>query len=647
MMNFKPQDYPCCSGVYLMKNERGKIIYVGKAKVLRKRLASYFRPQELLALKTQVMMSKVCKIDTLCTDTEKEAFLLEDSLIKKHRPRYNIVLRDDKSYVLFKLDKKADYPRLSITRQVVQDGSVYFGPFTSALGARETWKVVNRLFSLRKCKDSAFKNRVRPCLQYNIGRCLAPCVRSVAEDDYQQVVRKVELFLSGRSSELIRQLKGEMQAAAENLEFEHAAKLRDQLKAIQQTVEKQAVVLTDEKDRDVLGLAYLSEGVALSILFIRQGRLLDKKTFFWENEELNGTDIENIRTATDIKSNTTVQQVVGEETYGEDYELIRSFLLQFYRAGRFIPEKIILPFRLEDPVLEEILSERGGRQVQLASAWSKEEKKLVLLSEQNAAQGGKGSAEELNTGCNLKKALHLTKEPERIESVDASHLSGKGIVVGQVVFENEQAKKNDYRLYKFPELEDSFDDYAALSAWVRRRIKSGPPWPDLVLIDGGKGQLAAVERTLQEEKDKILNNSQDGKEDRSAYWELAAIAKGERRAGELEERIFRPGRKNPLNLKSGSPELLFLQHMRDCAHRFVLSRQRRSRKKSVQQGTLESLPGIGPKTAAILWQHFSSLEKMLDASVEELQELPGLGKKRAEQVYEVMQKQLLRPKIES
>ena len=328
--------FPTCPGVYLMKNAAGRIVYVGKAKHLRRRLASYFQAEHRLPPKVRIMMPRVEAIDYLCTATEKEALLLEASLIKKHRPKYNIVLRDDKQYVLFCLSRNHPFPALRMTRKVLRDGSVYFGPFTSALSARETRRVIDRLFPLRKCRDTVFANRTRPCLQYHIGRCLGPCCLPVSEEDYRQVVRRVELFLSGKSGELMDGLRAEMTRLADDLDFEGAARLRDSIRAIRDTVERQAAVLSDGRDLDVVGVHAGEGGAALALVFVRQGRVIDGQTFWFAGASVDSP----------------------EEAAG----LTDSFLLQYYNAERFIPARIVTPFGTPDPALEEALADmRGGR----------------------------------------------------------------------------------------------------------------------------------------------------------------------------------------------------------------------------------------------------------------------------------------------
>ncbi|WP_432736191.1 excinuclease ABC subunit UvrC [Maridesulfovibrio sp. FT414] len=592
--DFIGADYPGTPGVYLMKDLLGRIIYVGKARDLRKRLSSYFRAVDKHTPKTRVLVSKIAQIDTLVTGTEKEALLLEASLIKKHRPKYNIVLRDDKQYVLFQLDKKSEYPRLRLTRKVVRDGSVYFGPYTSSFFARETWKLLGKVFPLRKCSDSAFKNRVRPCLYHDIGQCLGPCVNFVPRQDYMEMVRKVEMLLSGRAGDLLSSLRHEMETASEALEFEKAAKFRDQIKAVSKTIEKQSVVLDEWTDIDVIALAESEQGVGLGLLFVRKGRLLDKQNFFWPGLSLE-----------------------------EGEEILHSFVSQFYTATKFIPAKLMVPFEFDMQESAEILTERSRTPVRIVTAQSGEEKRLLEIARKNAAIGAREKKNE-NILEVLAAKLQLSGPPQRIECIDASHLGGEGMRVGMVVFEEGRSEKSQYRTYSFPELEHSSDDYAALYSWVVRRIESGPPWADLILIDGGKGQLASVEKALA-----------DSWSEGEPAPHLASIAKGPtRKAGELEDRIFRPGRKNHLPLKGGSAELLFLQRIRDEAHRFVIGKQRKSRKKKVLQSEVLSLPGIGPKTARLLWDAFGAVDKMKSATVAELEQVDGIGKKRARQIFE-------------
>ncbi len=590
--------FPTCPGVYLMKNAAGRIVYVGKAKNLRRRLASYFQPEHRLPTKVRVMMPKVEHIDFLCTATEKEALLLEASLIKQHRPKYNIVLRDDKQYALFCLARGHPFPALRLTRKVVRDGSVYFGPFTSALSARETKRVIDRLFPLRKCRDTVFSNRTRPCLQYHIGRCLGPCCLPVSEDDYRQVVRQVELFLSGKSAELMANLRVEMRAASDRLDFEQAARLRDSIRALGDTVERQAAVLSDGRDLDVIGVHGHEAGASLAVVFVRQGRIIDGQTFWFAG--------------------------ASTETAEDESALVASFLMQFYTAERFIPGRVVTALGCSDESLEEALADMRGGKVSVARARGDQERRLVDIAQANAQADVRQHRRAETDSAELARALGVDGEIRRIECVDVSHIQGEGMRAGMVVFADGREEKSAYRHYAFPELEGTADDYLALARFVARRLESGPPWPDLLLIDGGKGQLASVERALSDAG-------------QSGLLALASIAKGEtRRAGELGDVIFVPGRKNPLNLKPGGPELLFLQHVRDTAHRFIISRLRRHKRGAQLKSDLDSLPGVGPKTARLLWAHFPSVEAMRQASVADLAALPGLGLKKAQALHAVL-----------
>ncbi len=590
---FTATDYPDSPGVYLMKDKSGRIIYVGKAKSLRKRLASYFRLPKGLTTKTRALVGRICSVYVLLTGTEKEALLLEASLIKKHRPRYNVVLRDDKQYILFKLTLKAEFPRLMITRRVVRDGSVYFGPFTSSAAAKQTWKLLSKVFPLRKCSDSTFANRMRPCLNHDLGQCLAPCVKHVEREHYQGLVKQVELFLAGRTAELMEQLKQRMQAHSQDLEFEAAALCRDQIRAVKQTLERQAVVFQTFKDMDLIALAETSKGLGLGQLCVRQGRLMDEQGFFWPGLSLE-----------------------------EGPEVLESFLVQFYSSSRFIPPRIVLPYRLDNELVAETLAERRPGRVTIAAPGSDQEQRLMDVARKVGARSGmKRDGPELSEL--LMVRFGLAKPVVRVECVDISHLGGTDVRAGVVVFEQGQRIAEGSRIYSLPGQEGSCDDYAALSAWVVRRVESGPPWPDLLLIDGGKGQLSAVEQAFA------------SLGDAAPLVPLAAISKGPtRRAGELADHVFRPGRKNPLSIRPGSPEMLYLQRMRDAAHDFSLGRQRRARKKRVLESEVLGLPGVGPKTARLLWDRFGSMAAMRDATEADIASIPGIGKKRAHRIQQ-------------
>ncbi|UJX40127.1 excinuclease ABC subunit UvrC [Desulfovibrio sp. JY] len=617
MFDFVPQNYPTSPGVYLMKGAKGKILYVGKAKNLRARLGSYFRGEAGHSVKTIALVARIAAVEVLLTASEKEALLLESSLIKKHRPRYNVVLKDDKNYILFKLDKRSPYPRLAFTRRVVRDGAAYFGPFTSAAAARTTWKELGRVFALRKCGDKTLNNRIRPCLYHFIGQCLAPCVKAVEPETYMALVHRVEAFLTGRSAEVLKSVQKEMEQASERLDFEAAARLRDLLFAMRRTVEGQATVLTRLVDMDVADFTVTDHGVGLCVLFVRQGRLLDRKTFFFPGIEA-----------------------------GEAVGAAGSALVQFYRPESFIPARVVVPPSLapqtaagsiadgesevadatgetsgDGAALAEILAERRGGPVRLGAPRGREERKLLELAGANARRAAEEAvkAAERDVLPSLATAFGVAAL-SRIEAVDVSHLGGKGVRVGMVVFEEGAPKKSDYRAYAFPELEGTSDDYLALASFAAKRAASGPPWPDLLLVDGGKGQLEAVLRALTEAG-------------AGGAFALASIAKGDTRSqNEMGDVIYVPGRKNPLALRPGSPELLFLQRVRDAVHDFSIGRQRLARNKTGLQSAVLDLPGVGPKTARKLWEAFGSVAAMKAASPADIAAKAGLGPKQAAKV---------------
>lgn len=598
MMSFAAADYPDAPGVYLMKDASLRILYVGKAKSLRKRLSSYFRASADHSPKTLALLAKVHLLDVLLVSTEKEALLLEESLIKKHRPRYNIVLRDDKRSLLFRLDKRSDYPRLTMTRQVLRDGSAYFGPFSSASAARATLKLVGGIFPLRKCSERMFKNRVRPCLYHQIGQCLGPCCLPVDRVRYLELVAQVEQFLAGRSSSLLRELRRRMREASEDQRYEEAALLRDQVAAIEKTLEGQASVLRDALDRDVLAVVTAGDGLGVGVLFVRAGQLLEQKTYHWRGL---GT--------------------------GDIAETLESFLPQFYGPGRYIPGRIVLSHDLSGQELagelSGVLAERRGGPVRLALPRGPDERRLMDMAANLALTAHRSDSAQDVPGL-LERALSLPRAPRRLECVDISHLAGGAVRAGVVVFEDGVQVKSDCRAYALPGVEGSGDDYAALAQWALRRVESGPPWPDLLLIDGGRGQLAAVVRALAEAGV-------------AEEFECASIAKGpSRRAGELEDRVFRPGRKNPVALRPGSPALLFLQRARDAAHRFVIGRSRKAGRKTRLDSALLNIPGLGPALARRLWDAFGSLSAMRAATPEQLAQVRGVGPALAGRIQQAL-----------
>lgn len=578
MFVVQPEQYPSTPGVYLFRGAGDEVLYVGKAKNLRRRLAAYTADSPRLSLKTQAMLRRAVAVETVCTATEKEALLLEASLIKTHRPKYNIVLRDDKNYLLFAIDHSHPYPALRTVRRVRPSTSVsYFGPYTSALAARQTKRIIDRIFLLRKCRDTVFANRVRPCLQYHIGRCLAPCCRDVPREQYAALVRQVELFLSGKSGELLARLRQEMHAASEALEFERAAQLRDQIRAIEATVEGQSAVLPGEDhDLDAWAAVEADGGVGVAVVFVRQGRVLGANRF--------------------------------RAAAADPAEVLETAVAQFYADGRLVPPALVAEPALP-PALAEALAEVAGHRVRLRAVRGERLRGLVRLAQANARQ-----AQAAGHTVRWEAVVGPGREVRRIEAVDVSHLQGQGVRAGLVVFEGGAPVPGQYRHYALTEAEGSGDDLAALSLWAERRRAAGPPWPDLLLVDGGLGQVTAVARALE-----------------GLDIPVVGIAKGpSRRAGELEDRLYVPGRRNPLPVRPGSPELLALQRVRDAAHRFVLAGQRASRRQALTS-ELESLPGVGPATAGRLRQRFHRVADLAQAAEADLVAL-GLSGARARAV---------------
>lgn len=689
MQKPEPASIPLSPGVYLYKDERGRIIYVGKARILRRRVLSYFRAEGLPA-KTKAMLSHAGSIEYLTTTTEKEALLLESSLIKKHRPRYNIVLRDDKQYVLFRLNPKHPFPRLEVVRQARRDGARYFGPFTSALSARETWKLIHRAFALRRCSDRAMKNRVRACLYHFMGQCPAPCMDLVTPQQYNENVRKVCDLLQGRAAPLLDSLREAMEQASEDLEFEKAAVLRDQIRAVERTVERQAAVLPGGGDMDAVGLYPAEKGLALGIVFVRGGAVTDGRAFYWPGLTFEDApellwsfvsqyysqitppprillpwlppDTERVEDAEDSESTGEgINAGAGTQAApltpipsgtGADLPPVAASppadasgplpgLLPGPPSGPSsvphsdpddalpsVPAAVLSSAPLTGrELLEQTLADRRDGAVRIVPPQHAGDNQLVDMAQSNAREEARRQEQksEMNILDRLARALHLSGPPSRIECVDVSHTGGRQTRVGMVVFEDGQPARPQYRTYSMP---DSGDDYATLYAWVARRLESGPPWPDLLLIDGGRGQLRTIQRALEEA----------GQPDLFA---LAAIAKArdeqghaDRRAGNVADRIFVPNRANALPLREGGQELLFLQNIRDTTHRFAIGRHRKARRGAALAGELMRLPGVGPATARLLWDHFGSVEAMCAATQEELRKIPGIGPAKASMLLE-------------
>lgn len=537
--------FPQTPGVYLMKGADGKIIYVGKAKSLKSRVKSYFLKEGDGRYQIQFLMRRVLDIDYLVTQNEKEALLLENSLIKKHRPRYNIFLKDDKSYVSLRVNIKHDFPRIFVTRKIRRDGSLYFGPYSSAEACRETVELLQRYFKLRTCSDSEIINRTRPCMEFQIKRCTAPCVGMVSKDEYRnQQVEPVRLFLEGKDRDLVRQIEAKMDAAAEAEDFEQAAHWRDLLQSMEATLEKQRVVKHGGLHQDIIYLYTENEKGIAEVMHVRNGSLVESRGY----------------------------PVSGPE---EDAVLLENFLNQYYQAAVFIPDEILIPSPIESQeALEELLTEKKGKKVSILIPQKGEKKGLMALAEKNArAQFDRQVKKEYAVQESLQllqDKLELPRFPRRMECYDISNISGKFATGSRVVFIDGVPDKNHYRQYKI-RMENEPNDYAMMHEVLGRRLSNEGDLPDLLVVDGGKGQLNIA---IQLMKDLEVVDVP-----------VIGVAKGQgpgaRSKGlweeKKEEEIYLPGRKNPVILKRGSPELMMLQRLRDEAHRFAVKYHRKLR----------------------------------------------------------------------
>lgn len=576
-------------GVYLMKDESGRIIYVGKAVNLKNRVRSYFQSSRNHSPKVKAMVARIYNLEYIITNSEMEALILECNLIKKHRPKYNISLRDDKTYPYIKVTNEA-YPRVFSTRKVQKDGARYFGPYTSAGAVHETLRLLKKLFPLRNCRHLDAK---RPCLEYHIKRCLAPCTGKVDDDMYADMIKAVCLFLEGRSEDVVRNLRRQMSEAAENLEFETAAKVRDQLAAVEKVIEKQNIV-TGSGDQDALGLARSALGTCVQVFFIRSGKMIGRDHFL-----MSGSEDE------------------------ADNDILAAFMKQYYSQATFIPREILLPLELDDQeLLAGWLTELKDGKVMVETPKRGTKKDIVNMAAGNAAivleeQAAKIKARNEQTEgavADLGRYLGMDKPPERMECFDISHIQGSETVASMVVFEGGVPKKDDYRRYKLRTVEGKPDDFRSMQEVVERRYRSlTEPLPDLIIIDGGKGQLNAALEVIRG----------------VGFTEATVVGL----AKEFEH-IFREGQSDPLILPRHSQALYLIQRIRDEAHRFAITYHRKLRSKRNMVSVLDHVPGIGPKRRKVLWDAFGSLAKIKEASVEEMAAVPGMTTPAAQAVYD-------------
>jgi len=587
-------------GVYLMKDAGGAILYVGKAINLKKRVASYFQHHEAHSPKTALMVGRIADIDTVVTASEKEALILESNLIKRHRPRFNVVLKDDKRYPSIRIDPRNVYPKIEIVRKTPKDGAVYFGPFSSAHAVRQTVKLINKTFPLRKCSDRSMANRTRPCIHHQMGQCLGPCCLTVDPKKYGGIVKEVILFLKGRTPELIQRVRLQMGKAAANEDFETAATLRDRMFALEKTLERQVTVTTDFMDRDVLGISGNSDFRLVTVMTLRRGFLQGVRHF------------ELVQAAP------------------EKGELVAQFLGQFYRQAHGIPVEVLVPdLPAEKALLEETLTEWKGRRVRIHRPTRGEKRKLLEMARTNAdntlRERLQRASREAAVLEGLQRRLHMDRLPLRIECFDNSNLGGTNPVSAMVVFENGRPYKAGYRRYTIRSVSGQ-DDYASMAEVLNRRYgKIGPdnPAPDLMLVDGGKGQLSIASAVI-------------GQLGLAGQFYLAGIAKKDEGKGEVDDKIYLPGRANPVNLGHDGRLLLLLQQIRDEAHRFAITFQRKRRQRSMVRSALDPVAGVGPKRKAMLLKHFGSIKKIRAATVDEISELPGINRSLAEAIKQAL-----------
>jgi excinuclease ABC subunit C len=597
-------------GVYLMKDKKGRIIYVGKAASLKARVRSYFTRSGDTRAFVALLGRLLGDIETVITNNEKEALLLENNLIKQHQPRFNVKLVDDKNYLVLRLDPKARYPRLEVTRRIGKDHAWYFGPYHSATSCRATLAVVNRHFKLRTCTDHVLNSRKRPCLQYQIKRCDAPCVYPIPEEEYGKQVHDVRLFLEGKDDELLSRLKVRMRDAAGGEQYEVAGAVRDQIRALERTLEEQRVVSADLRDQDVFGLYREGDAVEIVVLNVRNGKLLGRRNF----------------------------SLRGQEFPTE--EVLSSFVSLYYDLGAFIPDEVLLPIAVEDAAVKaEWLTEKRDTRAkcEVAVPQRGQKRALVELAQKNAASSfvtRRNKAEDAEAAlAKLQNRLNLKKPPRRIECFDISHIQGTATVGSMVVFLDGEPAKAEYRTFKVKTATN--DDFASMYEVLSRRFRrsksaeenaqqKGWVLPDLLVIDGGKGQLSTALAAL---RDAQIETGAAGL-DVVGLAKEHVDAKGEKQP----DRVFLAKAKDPIRLRANSAELFMLSRIRDEAHRFAVTFHKKLRRRRTLRSALEDVPGVGQKRKRELLRTFGSLKKIRGASVEELARAPGMTMAAAEAV---------------
>jgi len=589
---------PSSPGVYLLKDKKGRLLYIGKAKNLRIRLRSYLTQNVVKDQRPQIpyLMQEICDLDYFVTQNERDALLLENSLIKQKKPKYNIRLKDDKNYASLRLDPREKFPKLTYTRRVLRDGAMYYGPFASGQALRQTKRLIHKIFPLRDCTDEKFKRHsTRPCLNYYMKLCLGPCAGKVDKGRYGEVVEQTKVFLKGERKEIIRLLCTNMNKASEELRYEEAAHYRDQIELLKRHLGVDLHISSSLMDKDVVGFYRDAQFVEFVVLFSRGGAIIDMVEYPFNNATW------------------------------EDEEIVREFIGQLYGGERFIPQEIIIPLRFEGvEALREWLSEKQGKKIRITVPKRGANLKLLEIACRNAEESFRRRSpekqKELSLLQRVKDSLSLSKIPFSIECFDISNIQGNIAVASMVRFEDGKPAKSRYRRYRIKTVFGA-NDYAMIYEVLQRRLKRAEEedWelPELILIDGGKGQLNIVHQVLSELGflDKV---------------KLASIAKG-REEGEIDK-IYIPGRKDPVPLTKNSQELLFLMRIRDEAHRFAITYHKKLRAKKAFESQLDLIKGIGKRRREILLRHFGSISGIREASIEEISSIPGMNRRIAQEI---------------
>jgi excinuclease ABC subunit C len=598
---------PDSPGVYVFRGQGGEVLYVGKAINLRSRVRSYFASN--LPVKTEALMSRVEGLEVIVVDSEAEAFILEANLIKKHRPRYNILLRDDKQYPYLRINLNDEWPTVSVVRRMNKDGARYFGPFTRPGSVRETLSFLRRIFPYRTCSDKSLAQTSRPCLNYHIGRCLGPCTGELSREAYMETMGEVVKFLEGRHREVRNRLEKRMLELAANLDFENAARARDRIRALDDVTERQKAVLSDMKDRDVLGLARSGKHAFVALLPVRQGKLMGREGFVLTGSELD-----------------------------DDPEIIRAFITQYYPNAPFVPKEIVIPVSLQDS--EEISRYIGAK---LRTPKRGVLKELVGMAGENARammdtgmpRYKREAGEQMKAMEDLAEALNLPNLPTRIEGYDISNISGREAVASMVVLQDGKPDKSSFRRFRI-KTGDKPNDVAMMQEALWRRFRKGlderaeleakgstlfrkskfAVFPDLVVVDGGKGQVNAGKQVLDE-----------------LGLDIPVVGLAEK-----NEELFLPGAKEPIVLPRDSGALFLVMRLRDEAHRFALAYHRKLRQKQALHSELSDIPGLGPARIRRLLRAFGSVNAIRSASVEDLRKTEGIGPHLAETIYEYFNK---------